>query len=78
MRIFENSARNFAQGGNLQATTMRGGGVTSLEWSAYTPVGQAMRLGIANVRDPGLPSLGPILQSQGMSVSPGTTIWVGD
>jgi RHS repeat-associated protein len=76
MKIFENAASEWAQGGFLQATTMRGGGVTSLEWSAYTAGGQPMRLGVPNVLEQNLPTLRPLLQSQNMSVTPGATLWI--
>lgn len=76
MKVFENSASRWSQGGFLQVTTMRGGGVTSLEWSAYTTAGEAMRLGVPNVLDPSLPNLAPLLRNQQMSIRPGTTIWI--
>jgi hypothetical protein len=78
MKVFENAARSFARGGNLEVTTLRGGGTTSLEWSAYTPAGQPMRLGLPNVLDTGLPRLAPTLRAAQMRVSPGTTLWVDD
>ena len=78
MKVFENAARNFAQGGNLQVTTMRGGGRTSLEWSGYTLGGQSMRLGLPDVLDSSLPTLAPTLRAANTRVTPGTTIWVGE
>jgi hypothetical protein len=78
MKVFENAARNLAQGGNLQVTTMRGGGRTSLEWSGYTPGGQSMRLGLPDVLDSSLPTLAPTLRAANTRVTPGTTIWVGE
>jgi hypothetical protein len=76
MKVFENAARNFALGGNLEATTLRGGGTTSLEWSAYTQLGQSIRLGLPNVLDTSLPRLGSVLRDANTQVAPGTTLWV--
>jgi hypothetical protein len=57
--------------------SMRGGGTTSLNWSAWTTNGQSMHLGIADVLDESLPRLAPMLKSAKMTVGPGTTIWAG-
>lgn len=78
MKVFENAAGRLPQGGYLDVTTVRGGGTTSLEWSAYPTGGQPMRLGITDVLDQNVPNLAPLLRSNQMSVSPGTTIWLAE